>query len=228
MNTFFLANTPLFHGIKEVEISEMLHCLNAREKKYKKDEIIFRAGTSVSEIGLVESGSVNIVVNFYWGNSHIFGHVGKGQVFAENYAAIPGQELVCDVVASEDTEVLFLSMNKMLTTCQRGCAFHSLIIHNMLRISAQKNLNMSSRMMHTASKSLRDRLLSYLSEQDSHSRYTNSRRRHMRHHNSYMYSSHRRSQYSRYSRHRSQYSHSRHMNSLFTKSLPLQTASESW
>ncbi len=165
MNTFFLANTPLFHGIKEVEISEMLHCLNAREKKYKKDEIIFRAGTSVSEIGLVESGSVNIVVNFYWGNSHIFGHVGKGQVFAENYAAIPGQELVCDVVASEDTEVLFLSMNKMLTTCQRGCAFHSLIIHNMLRISAQKNLNMSSRMMHTASKSLRDRLLSYLSEQ---------------------------------------------------------------
>ena len=165
MNTFFLANTPLFHGIKEVEISEMLHCLNSREKKYKKDEIIFRAGTSVSEIGLVESGSVNIVVNFYWGNSHIFGHVGKGQVFAENYAAIPGQELVCDVVASEDTEVLFLSMNKMLTTCQRGCAFHSLIIHNMLRISAQKNLNMSSRMMHTASKSLRDRLLSYLSEQ---------------------------------------------------------------
>ena len=165
MNTFFLANTPLFHGIKEVEISEMLHCLNAREKKYKKDEIIFRAGTSVSEIGLVESGSANIVVNFYWGNSHIFGHVGKGQVFAENYAAIPGQELVCDVVASEDTEVLFLSMNKMLTTCQRGCAFHSLIIHNMLRISAQKNLNMSSRMMHTASKSLRDRLLSYLSEQ---------------------------------------------------------------
>ena len=91
--------------------------------------------------------------------------MGKGQVFAENYAAIPGQELVCDVVASEDTEVLFLSMNKMLTTCQRGCAFHSLIIHNMLRISAQKNLNMSSRMMHTASKSLRDRLLSYLSEQ---------------------------------------------------------------
>ena len=35
----------------------------------------------------------------------------------------------------------------------------------MLRISAQKNLNMSSRMMHTASKSLRERLLSYLSEQ---------------------------------------------------------------
>lgn len=33
------------------------------------------------------------------------------------------------------------------------------------RISAEKNLNLSPRMMHTASKSLRERLLSYLSEQ---------------------------------------------------------------
>ena len=74
MNTFFLANTPLFHGIKEDEIKEMLSCLNAREHSYRKDEVIFRAGSSVGEIGLILSGSVNIVVNFYWGSSHIFGH----------------------------------------------------------------------------------------------------------------------------------------------------------
>lgn len=165
MNTFFLANTPLFHGIKENEIKEMLTCLNAREHCYKKDEVIFRAGSSVSEIGLILSGSVNIVVNFYWGNSHIFGHIGKGQVFAENYAAIPGKELICDIVSCEETEVLFLNMRNMLTTCQRGCVFHTRIIQNMLKISAQKNLNLSTRMMHTASKSLRERLLSYLSEQ---------------------------------------------------------------
>ena len=165
MNTFFLKNTPLFHGINESEISGLLHCLGARKRKFKKDEIIYRSGSSVSEIGLVESGSVNIVVSFYWGNSHIFGHVEKGQVFAENYAAIPGKELLCDVVACEDTEVLFLNMRNMLTTCQKGCSFHTRIIQNMLRIAAQKNLNLSLRMMHTASKSLRERLLSYLSEQ---------------------------------------------------------------
>ena len=165
MNYFFLANTPLFHGIKEEEIKEMLTCLNSREHSYKKDEVIIRAGSSVSEIGLILSGSVSIVVNFYWGSSHIFGHVGKGQVFGENYAAIPGKELICDIVTCEETEVLFLNMRNMLTTCQRGCAFHTRIIQNLLRISAQKNLSLSTRMMHTASKSLRDRLLSYLSEQ---------------------------------------------------------------
>ncbi len=165
MNTFFLSNTPLFRGISEDEIAELLHCLAPRERKFQKDEVIFRAGSPVNEIGLVESGSVNIVVNLYWGNSIIFGHVGKGEVFAENFAAIPGKELVCDVVACAETEVLFLNMQKLLTTCERACAFHTRLIMNMLRISAQKNLNMSSRMMHTASRSLRERLLSYFSEQ---------------------------------------------------------------
>ena len=136
MNYFFLTNTPLFRGVREDEIEHLLSCLGAREKTYQKNEIIFRAGSAVSEIGLVQSGSVNIVVNFYWGNSNIFGHVEKGMIFAENYAAIPGKELLCDVVAAEPCEILFL-----------------------------KSLNLSSRMMHTAPKSIRDKLLSYLSEQ---------------------------------------------------------------
>lgn len=165
MNTFFLANTQLFRGICESEIEELLLCLGAYERKFQKDDVVFRAGSPVNAFGLVASGSVNIVVNLYWGNSIIFGHVGKGEVFAENYAAIPGKELLCDVVACEETEIVFLNMKHVLTTCRKGCAYHNRIIQNMLRISAQKNLNMSSRMMHTASKSLRERLLSYFSEQ---------------------------------------------------------------
>jgi len=165
MNYFFLSNTPLFHGIKENDVAHVLSCLGAREKSYLKNETIFRAGDTVHEFGLVESGSVNIVVNFYWGNSNIFGHMEKGEVFAENYAAIPGKELTCDVVAAEDSMILFLDFKNLLTTCQHACSFHHKLIHNLLRISAQKNLNLTSRMMHTAPKSLRDRLLSYLSEQ---------------------------------------------------------------
>ncbi|MFR9296685.1 MAG: Crp/Fnr family transcriptional regulator [Aedoeadaptatus pacaensis] len=165
MNTFFLANTQLFRGISESEIEELLLCLGAHDRSFQKGDVIFRAGSPVDEFGLVLSGSVNIVVNLYWGNSIIFGHMGKGEVFAENYAAVPGKELLCDVVACEDTHVLFLKMQSVMTTCRMGCAYHNRIIQNMLRISAQNNLNMSSRMMHTASKSLRERLLSYLSEQ---------------------------------------------------------------
>ena len=165
MNTFFLTNTQLFHGISEDEIAELLPCLGVKERQFQKGEVIFRAGSPVHEIGLVESGSVNIVVNLYWGNSMIFGHFAEGEVFAENYAAIPGKELLCDVLASEDSKILFLNMQNLLTSCQQACAFHNRLIQNMFLISAQKNLNLSARMMHTSSKSLRERLLSYFSEQ---------------------------------------------------------------
>ncbi len=164
MNCNFLSNTALFHGIREQEIEEMLTCMRAQERRYKKDETVFRAGDSIHEIGVVEEGSVNIVVNYYWGNSNIFGHMGKGEIFGENYAAIPGKELACDVVAAEDTTVLFLNMDRLLTTCGKGCPFHTRLIHNIVRISARKNLDLSARMMHTASRSIRERLLSYLSE----------------------------------------------------------------
>ena len=165
MDFIFLADTPLFQGINEDKINVILPCLGAHVKKYRKDSVIFRAGRKVNEIGLILNGSVNIIANFYWGNSNIFGHIKKGDIFAENYAAFPEKELINDVVAAENTEILFLNLNKILTVCKKGCAFHNEIMHNLIKISAAKNLSLSFRMMHIAPKSIRERVLSYLSEQ---------------------------------------------------------------
>ena len=165
MNLQFLSNTTLFRGLQTDEIRSVLTCMNAREKSYRKGEVLCRAGESVSSMGMVLSGSANIVVNYYWGGSNIFGHVGPGELFAESYAAIPGRELLVDVIADEPTEVLFLPFLRLTETCAQSCPFHNRVIHNLLQIMARKNLHLSVRMMHTASRSIRNRLLSYFSEQ---------------------------------------------------------------
>lgn len=165
MNLQFLSNTTLFRGLQTDEIRSVLTCMNAQEKSYRKGEVLCRAGESVSSMGMVLSGSANIVVNYYWGGSNIFGHVGPGELFAESYAAIPGRELLADVIADEPTEVLFLPFLRLTETCAQSCPFHNRVIHNLLQIMARKNLHLSVRMMHTASRSIRNRLLSYLSEQ---------------------------------------------------------------
>lgn len=90
MDTQFLTKTPLFAGIREEDMRHLLGCLDAREKRYEKGDVIFRAGEPVSRIGLVLEGSVNMVVTLYWGSSRIFGHMEAGDVFGENYAALPG------------------------------------------------------------------------------------------------------------------------------------------
>ena len=165
MNYLFLSKTELFKGISENDLENIIKCLGATEKKFKKSETIYTAGCSVTDIGLVLSGSVNIIVNHYWGSSNILGHISPGQIFAETYAIIPGKELLCDVVANEETSVLFINADKVITVCRSACSFHNTLIRNLLKIAAQKNLNLSVRMMHTAPKFIRDRLLSYFSEQ---------------------------------------------------------------
>ena len=165
MNLKFLSNTALFRGLKPEEIQAVLSCLHAQVKFFPREEILCRAGESVASMGMILSGSVNIVVNYYWGGSSIFGHVGPGELFAESYAAVPGRELLVNVVADEPTEVLLLPFLRLTETCARSCPFHSRTIHNLLQIMAEKNLHFSVRMMHIASRSIRNRLLSYFSEQ---------------------------------------------------------------
>ena len=165
MDTSVFSHVELFRGIGPKELRLLLPCLHAREKCYSKGEVICRAGETLTELGVVVSGSVNVLVNFYWGGSSIFGHFEVGQVFGETYAALPERELLVDVVAAEDCKIMFLNMDKLLTTCQKGCAPHHRVIRNLIRLSAEKNLSLSARMMQTAPKTIRERLSLYLSDQ---------------------------------------------------------------
>ena len=165
MNDPFLTTTPLFRGATEAEAKEMLPCLGAYEKQYAKGDTIYHAGECVENMGMVLSGSVLIELSDLWGNTTVLGRVEAGQLFAETYACLPGEPLMVSVKANEKCGVLFLNAARLLTPCQSSCAHHAKLIQNLLQISAQKNLALSRRSVHTTPKSIRGRLLSYLSQQ---------------------------------------------------------------
>lgn len=157
--------SPLFQGVRDKEIREMFSCLGAWVKSYGKEEMIYRAGDTVTSLGVVLHGSVMIVNDDLWGNRSILDRVEPGQIFAETYACVPGEKLLVDVFATEATKVLFLNMGKMLSECPGSCGHHLEFIRSLLMISAQKNLRLSRRIFNTSSKTIRGRLLSYLSDQ---------------------------------------------------------------
>ncbi|MBQ8975732.1 MAG: Crp/Fnr family transcriptional regulator [Oscillospiraceae bacterium] len=163
MDMNFLANTYVFKDIPPEEIEPMLLCLGAVERSYKKGETIYYAGQCVESLGLILSGSVYIQNDDSWGNTSIVDKAGPGQVFAETYACVPDEKLMVSVIAAENTRVLFLNMSKVLTMCGNACENHGRIIRNMLMVSSVKNLNLSRRIFHTSSKTIRGRLMSYLS-----------------------------------------------------------------
>ena len=155
MDYQILSRSPLFGGMFPDEIINMLQCMGAETRNYKKDERILHMGDTVEEIGLVLSGSVLIENNDIWGNRSLLARVGEGHIFAETYACAPGERMMVDVVASQDTQILFLNVKRLLTTCPNSCAYHEKLIRNLLSVSAQKNLHLSRRIFHTSPKTIR-------------------------------------------------------------------------
>lgn len=166
MDLQFLSTTALFQGCPEKDIQVMANHLDFRTAQYKKKAVIFREGTVVMDIGLVLSGSVQIEHNDIWGHKSILGITEAAGVFAEAYACIPNEPLMINVVANQNCEILLVSVPKLFSPCS-VCTSQNRLIQNLVMISARKNLQLSSRSLHTSPKTVRGRLLSYFSQQIS-------------------------------------------------------------
>lgn len=160
-----LKKSFLFSGIQEHEFMAMLGCLSATAKKYPKNSYIFRAGDSVSTVGLVLSGSIHIIKEDFWGNRTILNQATPGQLFAEAFSCAQTSNLPVSVVSASPCEVMFFNYQKILSVCSSACSFHARLIQNMLKTVAENNLALTRKIEHISQKTTRDKLLSYLSEQ---------------------------------------------------------------
>lgn len=162
MDIQFLLHTPLFLGAAPEELPRLLAAMEAAERCFPKGDVILQAGAHTSRLYLVLSGGVTVENHDAWGNRTILGHVAPGEVFAETYACLPHQPMMVSAVASQETELLSLNAAALL---KHSDPQRDLILTNLLRITAQKNLALSRRSFYTSSKTIRGRLMSYLSDQ---------------------------------------------------------------
>lgn len=165
VNFLLLSKTMLFRGIEVEEIPAVLDSLGFEQKKFTKGEIIFRAGDIPASFGIVLSGSVIIENTDFWGNTSVLDKIKAGQTFGATYAFAEGKALMVNVVATEEAEVLFLHVKRLLGVQPQPCLHYNTLMKNLLSVFAQKNLHLSRRIFHTSSKSIRGRLMSYLSHQ---------------------------------------------------------------
>lgn len=160
-----LKKTRMFAGVSEEEISMMLSCLGARDRKYKKGEYVFREGEHINTIAVPVTGKLHIQSDDYWGKRTILGEVVAGGIFGEAYAASDGGAILNDVIAVEDSIVIFFDVKRVLTTCPSSCRFHSAVVQNMFFAVAEKNRMLVEKLSHMSKRSTREKLMSYLSEE---------------------------------------------------------------
>lgn len=160
-----LKRTKLFAGISEEEIGSMLSCLDARLQEYKKGEYVLRQGEHLSHITVLVSGELHIQRDDYWGNRAIVNRIGVGEMFGEAYIAPESGALLNDVVAVEDSAVIFFDLRKMMTVCSSACRFHSMVVQNLFFAISEKNRMLVQKLGHISKRSTREKLISYLSEE---------------------------------------------------------------
>jgi CRP-like cAMP-binding protein len=160
-----LKKSNMFTGINEDEIKAMLTCLSARVRHYRKNEYIIRNGEQIHSIGMVLSGLVLIEKEDFWGGRHIIQEITPGSIFAESYACLTQFPAEINVLASEDTAIMIFDMKHLLTVCQSACSFHSRLIQNLLNTIARKNMALTKKIEYLSKKTIRDKLLAYLSSE---------------------------------------------------------------
>lgn len=160
-----LRKTKLFAGVSAEEIRSMLHCLNARLYHYKKGEYVLRQGERVSQITVLVAGCLHVQKDDYWGNRSIVNRIVVGEMFGEAYIAPDSSCLLNDVVAVEDSAVIFFDVRKMMTVCSSACRFHAVVVQNLFFSISEKNRALVQKLGYISSRSTREKLMAYLSEE---------------------------------------------------------------
>ena len=160
-----LKNTQLFAGVGEEEIETMLNCLGATLHEYKKGEYVFRAGEHIHNLTVLVKGNLHIQKDDYWGNRAILGSVAVGEMFGEAYVSPDSGTLLNDVVAVEDSSVMFFDIHRILSVCPSACKFHSLTVKYLFFAISEKNRKLVAKLGHISNRTTREKLLSYLSDE---------------------------------------------------------------
>lgn len=156
---------PLFAGISQKEMGEMLGCLNGKITGIAKGDPVFLEGDSARYMGVVLSGAIQVVRDDYYGNRSVLTVVAPGGLFGETFACAGLEALPVSAIALQNSAVLLLDCRRVLTGCTHACPFHSRLISNLLQGIAQKNLTLTQKIRYMSRKTTREKLMEFLLDQ---------------------------------------------------------------
>ena len=159
-----LSRIPLFADIASQNYGALLSCIGGRTKQYAKGEFVSLTGDAIDHIGVILSGRVYILKEDVFGNRAILNNMGSGEIFGESFICSGSHSLTVSVQTAERSEILFLPFVRVIQSCSSACQFHQTLIKNMLVMVAKKNIKLIEKLEVTTKHSLREKVLTYLSQ----------------------------------------------------------------
>ncbi len=158
-------NSPLFEGIQPQDMEAMLGCIGYHIGTFRKGDIVAFEEENIRHIGILLSGSVDMIKEDLWGNKTMLVRMRKNELFGETFACGEDNLSVVTFLVSEDARILFLPFDRVMHSCTMACMFHHRLIENMVHIIANKNRDLMRKVEIISKKTLREKILAYLSIQ---------------------------------------------------------------
>ncbi len=162
---FSEVKTPLFEGISPADRKAMLGCIGYHIGTFRKGDIVAFEEENIKHIGIVLSGRVDMIKEDFWGNKTMLLRMGKGELFGETFACGEDDLSVVSFMVSEAARILFMPFGRVMHSCTMACVFHHRLVENMVRIIAKKNRDLMRKVEVVSKRTIREKLLAYLSIQ---------------------------------------------------------------
>ena len=162
MEYSFILDNQLFRGIDKMKAQQFLSEAGCRQVNFSPGQMIYMAGDRINSIGIVMSGQVVVESADERGNRVIFSTVEPSGHFGDAYA-VTGMPLTNNVMAAEDSQVMFIQMDKLREGKTGSVA--SQIRGNLVEILAQKNMVLSRKIRVTSRKTIRQRIMVFLKDE---------------------------------------------------------------
>lgn len=150
-----LLGLPVFNGVFEQNLEEMLGCIHAKTEDYQSGTIILNQELYENKIGLVLSGSLDISAITEDGHLLAIARLTPYEMFGRGFFQrellhrtdgsggqtedLAQADWHLSATAVEDCTVLLFDYNQAVSPCWFSCFYHSRFIDNAIRIAADQN-----------------------------------------------------------------------------------------
>lgn len=165
--TALLAKNSIFEGLTEEQVNEILPCVAHEIKTYQDNDCVYRKGDVVRDLGIVVRGKLMAIGEDADGNVTSTQTIEPNGMFGELVVFSTDGSLPHRVVATDGTQVLFLSGDFFLQQCGKECGnkeTHAEVVKNMLRLLSDKAILLNKKIAYLTAPDLKTKIAMYLCE----------------------------------------------------------------
>lgn len=158
-----------FDGLTKLQVNKLLDLLGVHSYKFNKSEEILPTIKSKNIIGIIRSGSADVLNIEYNGNEILMEELIEDSVFGTNISSTNKES--CQIISKEDnTEVLVIDYDKLVNPRNLKYSYFNIFFRNLFDIINTKLKERNERINILEKKQIRDKLLEYFETQHRKSR----------------------------------------------------------